>query len=232
MDGSGHIDMAVLRDADDPELFASAADGGLESREDYLQNGLADVAALIDPRRGPLVYTNDALNRLKKADEGHKSGGTIASSKHTRNEEWTLSQTGNWSNQLLDLNGDGDSSDTDEKTWDSSFNKANEYYTPSTTPSWGPYKPVYDDAGNMTDDGRDYKYIYDGFGRLAEVQKHGSSTIVAQYRYNGLGYRTGWHYDIWSVHVSVTSINYEKHNCTMQCENLLCVFGSNNIVAL
>ena len=77
MDGSGHIDMAVLRDGDDPELFASAADGGLESREDYLQNGLADVAALIDPRRGPLVYTNDALNRLKKADEGHKSGGSI-----------------------------------------------------------------------------------------------------------------------------------------------------------
>ena len=50
MDASGHIDMAVLRDADDPEVFASAADGGWESLEGCLQNGRADVAALIEPR--------------------------------------------------------------------------------------------------------------------------------------------------------------------------------------
>ncbi len=47
----------------------------------------------------------------------------------------------------------------------------------------------------MTDDGKDYKYVYDAFGRLVAV-KNQSNALVAEYTYNGLGYRTGWHYDV------------------------------------
>jgi len=141
------------------------------------------------------VYTNDALNRLSKADEGKMTGSAgsrlIASAKHTRIEEFTLEQTGNWANQKLDLNGDGDQADADEKNWNNTFNIANE------KTAWGAYSPTFDEPGNMTDDGRDYKYIYDAFNRLVKVTTRGGSPVtVAEYKYNGLGYRIGWHYDV------------------------------------
>ncbi|MBM4109648.1 MAG: hypothetical protein FJ255_12715, partial [Phycisphaerae bacterium] len=44
----------------------------------------------------------------------------------TRDEQWTLSRTGNWASRFLDLNGDGDSDDADEFTDAGSFNRANE----------------------------------------------------------------------------------------------------------
>lgn len=141
------------------------------------------------------VYTNDGLNRLSKADEGKMTGSagsrSIATSKHTRIEEYTLEQMGNWENQKLDLNGDGDQSDSDEKNWNSTFNDANEMT------AWGAYSPTHDDAGNMTDDGRNYVYVYDAFNRLVKVTTRGGSpATVVEYKYNGLGYRTRWHYDI------------------------------------
>ncbi len=136
------------------------------------------------------VFTNDSLNRLTKNDEGHMSGSTIASAKHTRIEEWTLSQTGNWSNQKLDLNGDGDQGDTSERDWNGTFNKANE------CTARGGNSPAYDAPGNMTDDGVNYSYVYDAFGRLKTVKTRGGSpTTVSEYTYNGLGHRIGWHYD-------------------------------------
>ncbi|MDX2146598.1 MAG: RHS repeat-associated core domain-containing protein [Planctomycetota bacterium] len=49
--------------------------------------------------------------------------------------------------------------------------------------------------GNLTDDARDYTYTYDAFGRLVAVRNRSNSALVAEYRYNGLGFRTGWHYD-------------------------------------
>ena len=140
------------------------------------------------------VYTNDALNRLSKADEGKMTGSagsrSIASAKHTRIEEWTLSQTGNWNNQQLDLNGDGDQADSGERDWNGTFNKANECTVR------GGNSPAYDAPGNMTDDGVNYTYVYDAFGRLKTVKTRGGSpTTVSEYTYNGLGHRIGWHYD-------------------------------------
>ncbi|MCC6970021.1 MAG: hypothetical protein IT434_07330 [Phycisphaerales bacterium] len=46
----------------------------------------------------------------------------------------------------------------------------------------------------MTDDGKDYKFVYDALGRLKTV-KNQSNTVVAEYTYNGLNMRIGWHYD-------------------------------------
>ena len=51
------------------------------------------------------------------------------------------------------------------------------------------YTMVYDAAGNMTDDGKDYEYQYDVFGRLVTILERVGDTTVKSYRYNGLGWR-------------------------------------------
>lgn len=45
------------------------------------------------------------------------------------------------------------------------------------------------------DDDQHHQYVYDAFGRLRYV-KNQSSTLIASYRYNGVGHRIVWHYDV------------------------------------
>jgi hypothetical protein len=59
-------------------------------------------------------YTMDDVNRLTRAEEGTLGGGSISS--RTRDEQWTLTHTGNWGRDKVDLNGDADFTDTDEVT--------------------------------------------------------------------------------------------------------------------
>ncbi len=47
----------------------------------------------------------------------------------------------------------------------------------------------------MLDDGRNYEYVWDGFGRLRQVKRTTDQALVAEYRYNGLGHRLSWKYD-------------------------------------
>jgi hypothetical protein len=49
--------------------------------------------------------TNDGLHRLARAEEGTLVSGSITS--RTRDELWTLTQTGNFAVTRLDLDGDG-----------------------------------------------------------------------------------------------------------------------------
>jgi len=50
--------------------------------------------------------------------------------------------------------------------------------------------PTYDANGNQTHDGKDYTYLYDAWNRLVSISTTGGSpTLVAAYRYNGLGQR-------------------------------------------
>lgn len=42
---------------------------------------------------------------------------------------------------------------------------------------------------NLTDDGKDYSYVSDAFGRLKTVKNRGNSAVVAEYTYNGLNMR-------------------------------------------
>lgn len=42
-----------------------------------------------------------------------------------------------------------------------------------------------DDAGNLTDDAKDYEFVYDGFNRLMEIRKTSNQALVTEYRYNG-----------------------------------------------
>jgi RHS repeat-associated protein len=149
-------------------------------------------------------YTNDNLNRLAQALEGHWNGSAITGK--TRDEQWTLSQTGNWPNRKLDLDGDGNHSDTDEMDDTSTFNVVNELIKRDTDSAgnWeippyaegNPPPSLYDAVGNMVDDGKNYDFEYDAFGRMRKVKNRSNSALVAEYTYNGLGYRIGWHYDV------------------------------------
>lgn len=141
-----------------------------------------------------VAYTNDALERLAQAYRGTWNGSAITSPKF--DEQWTLSQTGNWEHYILDLNGNGTYTDTGDLNDDQTFNKVNELTARDTDDNGTDnFSLVYDDMGNLTDDGEDYEYVYDVWGRLRKV-KDQSSTLVAEYTYNGLGHRIGWHYDV------------------------------------
>jgi RHS repeat-associated protein len=139
-------------------------------------------------------YSMDDLNRLTRAEEGNWNGSAITS--RSRDERWTLSLTGNWSRRKLDLNGDGAFSGSGELDDSGTFNKANEWLTRDTDTNGSTnFTLTHDAAGQMTDDGQNYTWKHDGFGRLKEVRNRSNSALVAEYRYNGLGYRIGWHYD-------------------------------------
>lgn len=147
-----------------------------------------DYSATGDPERFSAKYTMDGLDRLIEAKEGHWNGSTI--SIVSRAQEWTLSQSGHWVDNEIDLDGDG-TADIDES---STFNAANELT--ARTISSTTYDPDYDAAGNLIDDGENYLYVYDAWGRLVAVKSRAiGNPLVAEYRYNGLGYRIGWHYD-------------------------------------
>jgi len=49
--------------------------------------------------------------------------------------------------------------------------------------------------GNLVDHGENYKYVYDAFGRLRKILNRGNDALVAEYRYNGLGYMIAIHED-------------------------------------
>jgi len=139
-------------------------------------------------------YTMDGQNRLSDAEEGTRSGASVTS--RTRQEIWTLSQVGNWSNHKLDLDGNGTYSGTGEMNDTGTFNLANELTGRNTNSTGGDeFTLVYDAAGHLTDDNQNYKYVYDAWGRLKQI-KNQSNNLVAEYRYNGLGYRIGWHDDV------------------------------------
>ncbi len=140
------------------------------------------------------LYTNDSLNRLVRADEGTLSGGSITSRK--RDQQWTLTQTGNWELDKVDLNGDGDFVDANELNDDRTHNAVNELTARDTDDNGSDnYTFAYDEAGNLTDDGESYKYEWDAFYRLRKVKNRSNNALVAEYKYNGLGYRISIHED-------------------------------------
>jgi YD repeat-containing protein len=147
-------------------------------------------------------YTIDGLNRLTQAEEGQYAAGVITGGKRSRQEDWTLTQVGDWSNHKIDLNGDNDWIDGGgEVQEDDTFNDVNELTQRQLdTAAGGGYETTYssiayDAVGNLTDDKQNYKYVWDVFGRLRQV-KNQSSNLVEEFTYNGLNYRIGWHYDV------------------------------------
>ena len=107
---------------------------------------------------------------------------------------WT--RPGNWDHVKLDLDGDGSFTGTDEYDDDRTHNVVNELTARDTdNDTTDDFTLTYDEVGNLTDDGENYEYVFDAFGRLREVKDTGDQSTVAEYEYNGLGYRITWHYD-------------------------------------
>jgi hypothetical protein len=74
---------------------------------------------------------------------------------------------------------------------------ANDFSDANELTKWGSNTSLaYDAVGNMIDDGEHYEYVYDVFGRLRKVLNRDTEALVAEYTYNGLNHRVGWHYDV------------------------------------
>jgi len=139
-------------------------------------------------------YAIDDIDRLADAEEGTLSGGSITS--RTRHQIWTLSHTGNWDNEKLDLDGDDNWNETNEHDDTRTHNTVNELTNRNTDSIGGnEFNLSYAPAGNLTDDGENYKYEYDAFYRLRKVKNTSTSALVAEYTYNGNGHRIGLHED-------------------------------------
>jgi RHS repeat-associated protein len=144
-------------------------------------------------------YTLDARMRLTGAKSGTAVEGAIPDPDPETSpppiwssSTWSLSQTGNWDVRTFDKDARTTDADSEDINQSNSFNRANELT--SRTVNGTTTSPIHDAVGNLTNDGKSYQYRYDVWGRLREV-KTLAGALVAEYRYNGLGYRTGWHYD-------------------------------------
>ena len=138
-------------------------------------------------------YTMDDTDRLARAQQGTWGGSSIAS--ETEDQTWTLSHTGNWDAVTLDFDGNNVYTGTDEYDDTRSHNDVNELTARDTdSDSTDNYSHVYDEVGNMTDDGESRKYEYDAFGRMRKVRNQ-SDALIAEYRYNGLGFLISEHTD-------------------------------------
>lgn len=149
------------------------------------------------------LFTIDNLDRLTRAQEGTLSSGSITSPK--RDEQWTLSQPGNWAEHKLDKNGDTSYTGLGDIQETAQFNTANEFNGSSsrsiTTGTGGStstqsLSPTFDAVGNLTDDGKDYVFKYDVLGRLRKVYKHSAPTqLVAEFGYDALNHLISAKYD-------------------------------------
>ncbi|MFO0826742.1 MAG: RHS repeat-associated core domain-containing protein [Phycisphaerales bacterium] len=144
-----------------------------------------------------VAYAVDGLDRLTDADEGTLSGTSIQSGTRTRRQQWTtLSQTGNWDRSKLDLDGNGSYTGTNEHDDSRTHNLANEILTRDVnSDSSVDYTLTHDAAGNLTDDGKDYAYVYDAWYRLRQIKNRTSGAVVSEHQYYGNGFRAGERYD-------------------------------------
>jgi RHS repeat-associated protein len=168
-----------------------------------------------------MVYTNDGLNRLRGAHEGNAVGTgssrAIDTTTRDRNEVWELlSQTGNWQRRKLDADGDGfftGELDRNELSAFNEFSNANEWKQrrseKQNSSNYDDFGYSYDKNGNLVYEAltkvrpgqantfKQRAFVYDAFGRLRKVYNGpvGESQQIAEYRYNGLGFRTTWQYD-------------------------------------
>ena len=126
-------------------------------------------------------YTNDNLNRLVGADRGD----TLQQS-----HSWTLDQLGNWDGYTLDLDGNGSFAGAGELDENRTFGDFNELSSRDTdNDGTADFSQTYDAVGNLTDDGEDFEYVYDVFGRMVTIKDTSTGDVIAEYTYNGLGYR-------------------------------------------
>ena len=142
-------------------------------------------------------YSNDGLNRITDSKRGAGSGNSVTLPA-VEVESWGLSKVGNWDTHDLELSGDNppDYSDAGEFQSDGTFSIANEMSkleqdTDNDSVIDVTYNRAHNSRGDLTDDGEKYKFVYDVLGRLVEIRNRTTDDLLSEYKYNGLGYRTG-----------------------------------------
>ena len=163
------------------------------------------------------AYTHDKHDRLTDMDRGTLSGSWPTYSggmtDKVRNEAWTLTPTGNWSEYKVDADSgaaDGDYVDAGDLNQTREHNDVNEVEdTDSDNDAIGETAgqvvwadPVQSARGNMTeaptpaDMTKTYTCIYDAWNRLVEVQTDDDpAKTIAKYEYDGVGRRIKKHID-------------------------------------
>jgi RHS repeat-associated protein len=140
------------------------------------------------------LYSYDGMSQLVSFARGQLTSDqtAIAAGSEAFAQAWSLDPTGNWSEFQQDSDGSG--------TWDLDqprrHNAVNEItaFGASAGPQWA--APAYDLAGNMTglpqptSPGDGFACTYDAWNRLVGVVDATSGQTVAQYQYDGRGYRT------------------------------------------
>ena len=140
------------------------------------------------------LYSYDGVNQLATFARGQLTSDQTAlvAGTETFAQAWSLDPTGNWSEFQQDSTGSG--------TWDldqpRTHNAVNEItaFGDNAGPQWA--SPAYDLAGNMTglpqpaSPGDGFVCTYDAWNRLVSVTDVTSGQTVAQYQYDGRGYRT------------------------------------------
>jgi RHS repeat-associated protein len=105
-------------------------------------------------------------------------------------QQWTLDQVGNWDIAKLDRNGDTDFVDAGDYNDDRTHNDVNELTARDTDDNGTDnFTLTYFKTGAMNNDGENYKYVWDAWGRLRKVLNRSNDALVTEYRYNGLGFR-------------------------------------------
>jgi RHS repeat-associated protein len=131
------------------------------------------------------AYTYDDLNRLTQMQRGNLSSGSITGTP-SREMDYTLDPTGNWSAYLTKTSGTTDLNQT------RTANKVNEIAAIGGSPAWAT-PPAYDAAGNMTSfpqpasPASNFTATYDAWNRMTAISSSGST--VATYQYDGGGRR-------------------------------------------
>lgn len=145
-------------------------------------------------------YDMDGLDRLVAAKEGTvavTSGVPADPTTPSRAESWALDQLGNWGAFKRDLDGDGAWTGADELNEARTHSSANAILTRTLNTGQSAKTLSHDAVGNMTDDAVRLKYEYDVFGRLVRVRDranaNNATNVLAEYRYNGIGYRIASH---------------------------------------
>ncbi len=120
------------------------------------------------------LYAYDGLNQLTSTTRGTLNGtktGVVGSP--TRTQAWDHDAVGNF-----------DSVTTNGTAQARTANRQNEI-----TSIGGATTPTYDANGNMTGDEAGKAFKYDAWNRLVEVRATPGGTVVAAYKYDGLGRR-------------------------------------------
>ena len=123
------------------------------------------------------VYANDQLDRLVGSTRGGGTGATITSM--IEQEDWTLTNVGNWAAHDLELTGDSpaDYTDPGEFQAEGGFSDINETTLIERDVDDNGVDPseefirVYDSSGNLiSDEENGHYYEWDLFGRLTRIR--------------------------------------------------------------